>query len=116
MNECPTCGRKIRGETCPYCDEETGHDDAKDSTPVSGEALITVFSCDEEWRAEFVTSLLESEGIPAYIDPRDSLGDVTDAGLDETSGDMVIRVEEEDSEKALEIISSHEHDLESGEH
>jgi hypothetical protein len=115
MNECPTCGRKIRGETCPYCDEELGQDDAADSTPVSGEALMTVFSCDEEWRAEFVMSLLESEGIPAYIDSHDSPGGAAEDGP-EASGDIVIRVEEEDSEKATEIITLHRHDIESSEH
>ena len=66
MNECPTCGRKLRGDTCPYCDEEVAADAEVDSSPVSGEALVAVYGCYDQRQSDRVISLLESEGIPAF--------------------------------------------------
>ena len=117
MNECPTCGRKIKGEACPYCDEELVRDGSGDSTPVSGESLVVVFRCDEEWRADFVMSALESEGIPAFRESSDALEDLDyDDQAGAWSGETSILVEEEDAERALEVIDSAKHDLDTGEH
>ena len=115
MNECPTCGRKIRGNVCPYCDEEVSEGDTAESTPVSGESLIAVFGCDHGWQADFVMSLLQSEGIPAYLESGDAAEDLHDSS-DEIEGEIVIRVEEEDAERATEIIESSKHELDAGEH
>jgi hypothetical protein len=117
MNECPTCGRRIRGDICPYCDEELVQDDSVDSTPVSGESSVDVFSCDHQWQADFIMSALESEGIPAHMESGNSR-----SGLDHgdesgrMTGDMIIVVDEEDADRAREIIKSAEHDLDAGEH
>jgi hypothetical protein len=117
MNECPTCGRKIRGDTCPYCDEESVQDGTGDSTAVTGESLVVVFRCDEAWRADFVMSALQSEGIPAFRESSDSMDDFDyDDQSGGWSGDIAIMVEEEDTERAVEIIESAEHDLEADEH
>ena len=63
MSECPTCGRQLRGSVCPYCDEEQADGGDVESTPVSGESMVAVFSSDHERQADHVMSLLESEGI-----------------------------------------------------
>jgi len=108
MNECPTCGRKLRGSVCPYCDEEQVDNGEVESTPVSGESMVVVFNCDRERQADYVMSLLESEGIPAFLDSgtgEDSLHN------DDAEGDMIIRVEEEDADRAREIIELLEQDL-----
>ena len=112
MSECPTCGRQLRGSICPYCDEEQADNGEAESTPVSGESMVVVFSSDHERQADHVMSLLESEGIPAFVEPAagaDSLRDV------ETAGDIIIRVEEEDADRAKQIIESAEHELDGGE-
>jgi hypothetical protein len=117
MNECPTCGRKIKGETCPYCDEELMQEGSADSTPVSVESLVVVYRCDEQWQAEFVMSALESEGIPAF---RETSDDIDGLGYQDMTGDAIgdtaIMVEEEDVGRAREIIKVSEHDLDAGEH
>lgn len=117
MNECPTCGRKIKGDACPYCDEELAQGGSKDSTPVSGESLVVVFRSDKEWQADFVMSALESEGIPAFRESSDAVEDLDyDDQADGWSGGISIMVEEEDSERAIEVIDSAKHDLDTGEH
>ena len=44
MNECPTCGRRMRGSICPYCDEEVLEEEETDAAAVTGEDLIEVSS------------------------------------------------------------------------
>lgn len=112
MSECPTCGRQLRGSACPYCDEEQADKGDVESTPVSGESMVVVFSCDHERQADHVMSLLESEGIPAFMD---SAADQDNPHDVETAGDTVIRVEEEDEDRAREIIESVEHELDEDE-
>jgi hypothetical protein len=113
MNECPTCGRKLRGDVCPYCDEEGLGDADVDASPVSGEALVGIYGCDDRKQAGHVISLLESEGIPAFqISAADVAGSSDAADLD---GDIIVRVTEEDEDRAREIISAAEPDIESEE-
>ena len=114
MNECPTCGRRIRGEFCPYCDEERDEGQPEEATPASDEGLVEIFYCDHQWQADFIMSLLESEGIPAYKRSSSSGG-----GLESPSGasdSFSIQVEEEDSDRARETIESAKHDLDAQEH
>jgi hypothetical protein len=110
MSECPTCGRKLRGDVCPYCDEESPDDVEAESNPVSGESLVAVYACDEERQADHVISLLESEGVPAFQDSALDAGDLS-GDSDGFIGDIVIRVSEDDEERAKEIIESAVHDL-----
>lgn len=109
--ECPTCGRIVEGDTCPYCGEEASPEDAPESGSVSSEATMEVYHCDHQWQADFIISLLESEGIPAYQGPSSSV-----SGLEfppvETSGGIAILVDEEDADKALEIIEASKDELE----
>jgi hypothetical protein len=114
MSECPTCGRKLKGSVCPYCDEEVLDDERADSTPVSGESLVTVFSCDQPRQADHVMSLLESEGIPAYQASGADLDDLQDDDED-IFGDITIKVDEDDADRAKEVIESAEHELEADE-
>ena len=109
MNECPTCGRKLRGDVCPYCDEEVVGGADVDANPVSGESLIAVYGCDDRKQADRVISLLESEGIPAFqVSGPDVDGTSGAADLD---GDIIIRVGEEDEDRAHEIIETAEHEI-----
>ncbi len=113
MNECPTCGRYIRGDVCPYCEEELTDASASDASPVAGESLVPVYSCDEQWQADFVLSALEAEGIPAYQASADSVADLPpNEYAVEVTGDIVVMVEEDDAERALEVIDSVKSDLE----
>jgi hypothetical protein len=80
-----------------------------ESTPVSGETMVVVFSSDRGRQADHVMSLLESEGIPAFVHSatgEDSLDD------DDSEFDLIIKVEEEDADRAREVIESAEHELE----
>lgn len=111
MSECPTCGRKLRGGECPYCDEEQFDSGDSEATPVSGESMVVVFSSDIKRQADHAMSLLESEGIPAYMGSPDS--DVDLHGVAEDyDGEIVIMVEEEDAERAAELIEAAEQELE----
>jgi hypothetical protein len=110
MSECPTCGRKLRGSYCPYCEEEVGVDDAQGATPVTGESMEAVFSSDSQWQADFVMSLLESEGIPTFKESADTIGDIP--GSEDVTGDIVIMVEEEDADRAREAIEASRSELE----
>jgi hypothetical protein len=112
MGECPTCGRRIRGTVCPYCDEHIADDDADDSTLVSGESKVPVFASDEAWQIAFVMGLLESEGIPAYQESADSIDDLDNLLPEDMSGDTVVVVEEEDADRASEAIEASRSDLE----
>jgi hypothetical protein len=109
MNECPTCGRKLRGDVCPYCDEEGLRDTDREASPVTGESLVAVYACYDERQANHVISLLESEGIPAF--------QVPDADIDASSdtsdldGDIFVQVEEEDEDHAREIIEAAEPEM-----
>jgi hypothetical protein len=114
MDECPTCGRKIRGEFCPYCDEERDGEEAGEAAPASGEGLVETFSCEHQWQADFIVSLLESEGIPAYRRPASSAGSLESSSA--ASKSISIQVEEEDTDRAREIIESAKHDLDAQEH
>jgi hypothetical protein len=110
MNECPTCGRKLRGDMCPYCDEEVlaARDDVE-SSPVTGESRVAVFACNEERQADHVVSLLESEGIPAFQSLAQDFDDP--AELADLDGDIVISVSEEDEVRAREIIETTEPEI-----
>ena len=110
MSECPTCGRKLRGDFCPYCDEEGLTDNEADTSPVSGESLVAVYACEEERQADHVVSLLESEGIPAFQSSGLEAGDTS--GADDLEGDIIIKVSEEDEERALEVIEAAEPEIE----
>lgn len=103
MNECPTCGRQLRGDACPYCDEEglTGSD--LDSSPVSGETLVAIYGCAEGRQADRIISLLESEGIPAFQSSGSETAD--------PEGDIIIKVDEEDEERARDIIEAAEPEM-----
>lgn len=117
MNECPTCGRKIRGDVCPYCEESLEDNGAGDSTAVSGESMVPVCGCENKRDADFILSALEAEGIPAYIETRESLGDLDpDDIIGATDGDLVITVEEEDADRAIDIAQSAQDELDAGEH
>jgi hypothetical protein len=111
MMECPTCGRTIEGDTCPYCGEEGSLVDAPETGSIPGEATSEVYTCDHQWQADFIISLLESEGIPAYQGPSSTL-----SGLEfppvETSGGISIYVDDEDADRATEIIESSREELE----
>ena len=108
--ECPTCGRTVEGDTCPYCGEEAAVDDGPKSGSVSSESTTEVYHCDHQWQADFIISLLESEGIPAFQGPGASV-----SGLEfppvETSGGISILVDEEDGERATETIESAKDEL-----
>jgi hypothetical protein len=109
MNECPTCGRMIKGSICPYCDEEALEEEGTEAVGVTGEELTDVFHCKTQVQADFITSLLESEGIPAFQAPGNSLdGGRRSAGARGVS----IQVEEEDAPRALQIIESAKDELE----
>jgi hypothetical protein len=112
MNECPTCGRKLRGDVCPYCDEEMLDGGDVDASPVSGESLIAVYGCYDERQADRVVSLLESEGIPAFQVSGPDLDGASEA--DDLDGDVIIQVSEEDEDRAREVIEAagHEMDIE----
>ena len=112
MNECPTCGRKIRGKICPYCDEELVDEESDGSGSVSADSAVPVFSCDERWQAEFIISALESEGIPAHQESSSSVagrhgGDESP----EITGDIAVMVDAEDADRAREIVESAQGDL-----
>jgi hypothetical protein len=109
MSECPTCGRKLRGDLCPYCDEEGLADTDVDSSPVTGESLVPVYACDGERQADHVVSLLESEGIPAFIASALDAGDASEAA--DLDGDIIIKVDEEDEERAREMIEAAEREM-----
>jgi hypothetical protein len=110
MNECPTCGRRLRGDICPYCDEEGRAEEDTESNPVTGESLIAVYACDEEREARHVLSLLESEGIPAF---RSSALDVDESSdIGDLEGDIIISVSEEDEDRARDIIEAAESGME----
>ena len=111
MNECPTCGRKMRGDDCPYCDEAQFGSSDVEATPVSGESMVVVFSSDIKRQADLAMSLLESEGIPAYMGSPDSKIDLHRVAAD-IDGEIVIMVEEEDAARAGELIKAAEHELE----
>jgi len=110
MNECPTCGRKLRGDVCPYCDEEGLRDPDRDASPVSGESLVGIFGCRDERQADHVISLLESEGIPAFQVSEPDID--TSSGAADLDGDIIIQVGEEDEDRAREIIEAAEPDIE----
>jgi len=110
MNECPTCGRRIKGSICPYCDEEVAEDEEKESPAAAGEELTEVYHSRTQTQADFITSLLESEGIPTFQSP----GEALDSGGRRSSKarGISIQVGEEDVERAQEIIESAKDDLE----
>jgi hypothetical protein len=109
MNECPTCGRRIKGNICPYCDEEILEDEESEAVGVTGEDLTEIYHCATQAQADFITSLLESEGIPTF----QTTGEVLDVGgrrSSRTRG-ISIQVGAEDAERALEMIESSKEDL-----
>ena len=117
MNECPTCGRKVREGVCPYCEEDVAHVASADPTPVSGESFVGVFSSNDERQADFIISALEAEGIPVHRESSEALSGLAH-GDDDTdlTGKIVIAVDEEDADKAREIVEASEHELDTGNH
>jgi hypothetical protein len=115
MNECPTCGRKLRDGVCPYCDEDAAHDDSQDSTSVSGESSVAVFSSDDERQADFIMSALEAEGIPAHRESSESMGHLAHGDeYADLSGDIIIVVDEDDADRAREVVEASEQELDTG--
>ncbi len=111
MGECPTCGRKINGDVCPYCGEEVREVTSQGIGSVSSESMVEVYTCTHQWQADFIVSLLESEGIPAYQRPGSAVGGLEYPPV-ETSGGISILVAEEDYEKAREVIEAEAENLE----
>jgi hypothetical protein len=117
MNECPTCGRKVRDGVCTYCGEDLAHDDSADPTPVSGESSVGVYSSNDERQADFIISALEAEGIPVHRESSEARSNPAHADEEaELTGDIVIVVDEEDADKAREIVRASKHELDTGEH
>jgi hypothetical protein len=115
MSECPTCGRRIRDGVCPYCDDDVARDDSADSTSVSGESSVGIFSSDDERQADLIMSALEAEGIPAHRESSESVGDLLSGDeYADLTGDIIIVVDEEDAERAREIVETSEHELDTG--
>jgi hypothetical protein len=108
MNECPTCGRRIKGSICPYCDEEALEEEGAEAIGVTGEELTEVYHCKTQAEADFITSLLESEGIPTFQAPGEPLG-----GHGSSKGRGIsLQVGEEDEERAREVLETAKDDLE----
>ena len=115
MSECPTCGRKIRDGVCPYCEEDVAHDDSADSTSVSGESSVGIFSSDDEREADLIMSALEAEGIPAHRESSESMSNLAHGDeYADLSGEIIIVIDEEDAERAREIVEASEHELDTG--
>lgn len=110
MSECPTCGRKLRGDVCPYCDEEGLGQADGDASPVTGESLVAVYGCYDERQADHVISLLESEGIPAFQALAEDLDGTSEAP--DLDGDILVQVGEEDEDRARELIEAAENEME----
>jgi hypothetical protein len=84
-------------------------EEGTDAAGVTGEDLTDVFHCRTQAEADFITSLLESEGIPTFQSPGDSL----DGGRRSVPARGVsIQVEDEDAARALQIIESARDELE----
>ena len=113
MDECPICGRRLKGSVCPYCDEEVLEDEEAETTGVAGEALVEVFHCRTQTEADFITSLLESEGIPAFQAPGESLSGDRRAGS--KARGISVQVEEEDADRAHDLIQAAKGELETEE-
>jgi hypothetical protein len=113
MSECPTCGRRLRGSVCPYCDEEVIESGEAEDLSVSGEDLVEVFHSRTQAQADFITSLLESEGIPTFQAP----GGSPEGGkaLGGRGRGISVQVEEEDVDRANDVIESAKDDLETAE-
>jgi len=113
MSECPTCGRRLRGSVCPYCDEEDIASGAVEDLGVTGEDLVEVFRSRTQAQADFITSLLESEGIPTFQSP----GGSSEGGkaLGGRGRGISVQVEEEDVDRARDVIASAKDDLEPAE-
>jgi len=78
---------------------------------VPSESMTEVYHCEHQWQADFIVSLLESEGIPAFQGPGGSVGGLEFPPV-ETSGGIHILVDQEDAERAVEIIESSRDELE----
>ncbi|HVP57763.1 MAG TPA: DUF2007 domain-containing protein [bacterium] len=110
MSECPTCGRRLRGNVCPYCDEEVLNSGEVEDLGASGEDLVEVFHSRTQAQADFITSLLESEGIPTFQAPGGAAGAGKVAGG--RGRGISVQVAEEDVDRARDVIESAKDDLE----
>ncbi len=115
MNECPTCGRFIKGDFCPYCDERVVDEDEFQDEELPSDSLVVVYSCDEQWKADSVISALEAEGIPAYKYRTEAVEHLVDNYYVEPTGEIVVMVDEDDAKRALDVIESNRDDLETEE-
>ena len=113
MDECPICGRRLKGNMCPYCDEEALEEEDSEATEVVGESLVEVYLCRTPTEADFITSLLESEGIPTFRKPGESLGG--DRRAPGTARGISVQVEEEDADRARDLIEASKNELETDE-
>lgn len=106
MNECPTCGRLIRGEFCPYCDERVVEADELEEQEMPSDSLAVVYSCDEQWKAESVISALEAEGIPAYKYRTEAVESLIKNYYVDPTGEIVVMVDKDDAQRALDVIEA----------
>lgn len=116
MTECPTCGRRLRGSMCPYCDEEALDSDDAEVPGVAGEEMVEIFHSKTQAQADFITSLLESEGIPTYQAPGGSGGPGVVGKAGGHGRGISIQVEEEDADRARDALESAKDDLETEDH
>jgi hypothetical protein len=100
----------LRGSICPYCDEEVIESGEAEDLGVSGEDLVEVFHSRTQTQADFITSLLESEGIPTFQAPGSSPEGGKAAGG--RGRGISIQVEGEDVDRARDVIESAKDDLE----
>jgi hypothetical protein len=94
---------------CPYCDEEGLDGGEPEALAVVGEEMVEIFRSRTQTQADFITSLLESEGIPTFQAP----GASVEAGKAGGRGRGIsIHVEEEDVDRARDVLESAKDELE----
>ena len=94
---------------CPYCDEEGLEDSEREALGGTGEELVEVFHSRTQTQADFITSMLEAEGIPTFQTAGEPLGGGRSSGR---GRGVSIQVAEEDAGRARDLIESAKEDLE----